>query len=383
MENKVYVVKCPDYARAGEKLAELLALAGGMERYVRTGERLLLKANLLAPAAPEKAVSTHPAVVEAAARQVAAAGGRAVVADCPGAYQHSTGLLRRTYETCGMAEASARSGAELSYDTSSREVSYPQGRLMRHFEIMSPVLEADGVLNLCKMKTHMFMGMTGGVKNSFGVIPGLSKKGYHAKLQDKEQFAGMLLDLSDFVAPRLTIMDAVVGMEGEGPGASGTPRPIGLLLCAENPLALDVVAAAVMGLEKRYNPLLLAAERWRIGPTGLSEVELVGAGIEDIRVPDFRLPKNVKKSMVVVPRLPGPVSGLAKSLFTQTPHAAPDRCVGCGLCRDACPVKAIRLTKRKKASIAPGKCIRCYCCHELCPHKAIDVRRGLLSGRTK
>ncbi|SBW10130.1 4Fe-4S binding domain protein [uncultured Eubacteriales bacterium] len=383
MENKVYVVKCPDYTQAGEKLEELLALAGGMERYVKAGERLLLKVNLLAPAAPEKAISTHPAVAETVARQVAAAGGKALIADCPGAYQHSAGLLKRAYETCGMAEAAAKSGAELSYDTSSREVSYPQGRLMRHFEVMSPVLESDGVLNLCKMKTHMFMSMTGGVKNSFGVIPGLSKAGYHAKLQDKEQFAGMLLDLSDFVAPRLTIMDAVVGMEGEGPGASGTPKPIGLLLCAENPLALDVVAAAVMGLEKQYNPVLLAAEKRGVGPTELSEVELVGAEMDDIRVPDFRLPKNVKKSMVVVPHLPGPVSAAAKSLFTQTPHADPDRCVGCGLCRDSCPVKAIHLTKKRKAKIDPGKCIRCYCCHELCPHKAIDVRRGLLSGRAK
>lgn len=383
MENKVYVVKCPDYAQAEEKLAELLALAGGIGRYVAAGENLLLKANLLAPAAPEKAISTHPAVVEAVARQVAAAGAKAVIADCPGAYQHSAALLRRTYEICGMAGAAERAGAELSCDTSSREISYPQGRLMRHFEIMSPVLETDGVLNLCKMKTHMFMGMTGGVKNSFGVIPGLSKAGYHAKLQDKVQFAGMLLDLSDFVSPRLTIMDAVMGMEGEGPGASGTPRPVGLLLCAENPLALDVVAAAVMGLERGANPLLLAAEKWGVGPTELSEVELVGAVLEDIRVPGFRLPRSVKKSMVVAPRLPGPVSGLVKSLFTQTPRAAPDRCVGCGLCRDACPVKAIHLTKKRKAKIAPDQCIRCYCCHELCPHKAIDVRPGLLSGRTK
>lgn len=376
--DKVYVVKCSDYAQAEEKLGELLALAGGMSRYVKEGEELLLKVNLLAPAPPEKAISTHPAVVAAVAKQVDAAGGRAVIADCPGAYQHSVGVLKRTYETCGMTDAAQSAGAQLSYNVDVREVSYPQGKLMRHFEVMAPLLETDGNLNLCKLKTHMFMGMTGAVKNSFGVIPGLAKKGYHAKLQDKEQFAAMLLDLSRFVAPRLNVMDAVVGIEGEGPGASGTPRPIGFLLAAENPLALDVVAGEMMGLEKRYNPLLLAAEKQGLTPTDMSGVELVGAALSDLKIPNFRFPKDIKKSMVGASNLPGPISALTKSLFTQTPRVAPERCVGCALCRDSCPVKAISITDKKKAKIDAGKCIRCYCCHELCPHKAIDIRRGFL-----
>lgn len=379
MEYKVYVVCCPDYAQAEVKLMELLALAGGMGRFVKEGEELLLKANLLAPAPPERAISTHPAVVGAVAKQVMAVGGRAVIADCPGAYKHSSGLLKKVYETCQMTDAAQASGAKLNYDTTYEEVSFPRGKLMRHFEVMSPFLHADGVLNLCKLKTHMFMSMTGAVKNSFGVIPGLSKAGYHAKLQAKEQFAEMLLDLSDFVSPRLSIMDAVVGMEGEGPGTSGTPRPIGLLLASENPLALDVVAGAIMGLEANQNPLLLAAERRGLVPTKRSEIEVIGAEADTLRIPDFQLPKGLKKSMIVVSKVPGPVSAFVKNLFTQTPHVACAQCVGCGLCRDACPVKAIRLTKKKKADIKASQCIRCYCCHELCPHKAIEVRRGFLS----
>lgn len=379
MDNKVYVIKCPDYAQAAEKLNELFAMMGGMERFVKAGEELLLKVNLLAPAPPEKAISTHPAVAAAVAKQVAAAGGRAVIADCPGAYKHSAGLLKKTYEACRMTDAAEQSGAQLSYDVSHEEVVYPEGKLMRRFEVMSPVLHADGVLNLCKLKTHMFMNMTGAVKNNFGVIPGLSKAGYHAKLQEKEQFAGMLLDLCGFVAPRLSVMDAVLGIEGEGPGAAGTPRHIGLLLASENPLALDVVAAELMGLEKKYNPLLLAAEKRGLRPTDMSGVELIGAQMDEVKIPDFQLPKGLKKSMVIVSKVPGPISAVAKSLFTQTPHVAASSCVGCGLCRDSCPVKAIRLTEKKKAKINAGQCIRCYCCHELCPHKAIDVRRGLLS----
>lgn len=382
LKNKVYVVRCPSYAQAGEKIDELLAMMGGMERYVSAGEELLLKANLMAPASPEKAITTHPAVVAAVARRVAETGGRAVIADCPGGHQHKPELLRRTYEACGMTQAAAESGAQLSYDTAIGETAFPQGRLMRRFEVMYPLLRADGVINLCKLKSHMFMNMTGAVKNSFGVIPGLSKAGYHAKLQEKVQFAHMLLDLSDFVSPRLSVMDAVLGMEGEGPGASGTPRSVGLLLGAEDPLALDVVAAALMGLEPDRNPLLLAAGERGLCPGGVSDVELVGGQIEELRIPGFRLPAQAKKSMVMVSRLPSPVSALAKDLFTQTPRVAAGRCVGCGVCRDSCPAKAIRVTKRGKAKIGAAQCVRCYCCHELCPHKAIDIRPGLLAERT-
>lgn len=378
MDNKVYVVRCPDYGQAEEKIIELFTMMGGIERYVKPAENLLLKVNLLAPAPPEKAITTNPAVVAAVAGHVAAAGGRATIADSPGGYQQKAGLLKRTYEICGMAEAATASGAQLNYDISSQEVAFPEGRLMHRFEVMSPVLHNDGIINLCKLKTHMFMNMTGAVKNSFGVIPGLSKAGYHAKLQEKEQFAHMLLDLSAFVSPRLSIMDAVVGMEGEGPGASGTPRPIGLLLAAENPLALDVVAAAIIGLERINNPILLAAQQRGLTPTEISDVELVGARLEELRVPNFRLPAQAKKSMLPISSVPGPLSAVMKSLFTQSPCVDVNRCVGCGICRNSCPVQAIHITDKKKAKISAAKCIRCYCCHELCPHKAVNIRRGLL-----
>ena len=119
-------------------------------------------------------------------------------------------------------------GAELNFDTTYKPVFFLQGKLIKHFDVITPVIAANGVLNLCKLKTHTFMSMTGAVKNNFGVIPGLAKPGYHAKLHDKHHFADMMLDLAEFVSPRVSIMDAVMGMEGDGPGAAGTPRPIGL-----------------------------------------------------------------------------------------------------------------------------------------------------------
>lgn len=382
MDSRVYAVRCAEYAQVGEKLSELLSLMGGMEKYAKAGERLALKVNLLQPAAPEKAISTHPAVAAAVAASVRAAGAAALIAECPGAgYKHGVGILKKCYDECGMTGAAAESGAELNFDVSREEVSFPQGVLMRHFEVMSPILKCDGVLNLCKLKTHMFMNMTGAVKNNFGVIPGLSKVGYHAKLQDKEQFAGMLLDLCAFVSPRLSVMDAVVAMEGEGPGASGVPRKVGLLLASEDPLALDVVGAEIIGLERSHNPLLLCAERRGMFPTRIEDVELVGISRGELRVPGFQLPASAKKSMVIVSKVPGPISALVKSVFTQKPRIAAAKCVGCGICKTACPAGAITLTEQtgRKAKINAGKCVRCYCCHELCPQKAVEVKRGVVS----
>lgn len=375
MREKVYIVRCPDYDQAEEKLSELLNMMGGMGGYARPGERVLLKVNLLQAADPELAVSTHPAVAAAVARQVGRAGAKAVICDSPGGYWSSEAIMKKVFDACGMTRAAEASGAELNFDLAAEEASFPQGTLVKHFKILRPIRQADGVLNLCKLKTHVFMSMTGAVKNSFGVIPGLGKAGCHTRFQQKEQFADMLLDLSDLVAPRLSIMDAVVGVEGEGPGVSGTPRPIGLLLASESPLALDLVAAELIGLPRAHNPVLLAAERRGLSPTRIEDVEIVGPSLDALRLKDFRLPASVREDMTGMPKFLRPLAGAAKRLFSRAPRVEPEKCIGCGICRDSCPVKAITFTD-KKARIDGGKCIRCYCCHELCPQSAVALATG-------
>ena len=205
--NRVYLAACPDYGQAEAKLREAVAALGGMERFVRPGERILLKANLLRAAPPESAICTHPAVAAAAAKLVAEAGGTAVITDSPGGALHKEAVLRGLYEKTGMAQAAAASGAELCYDASTRTVSLPAGRVLKQAEVIAPVAEADGVFDLPKLKTHVLMSMTGAVKNLFGVLPGLSKVGYHATHPSQEQFADVLLDLAEYVRPRLSIMD--------------------------------------------------------------------------------------------------------------------------------------------------------------------------------
>ncbi len=379
-ETQVYAASCPDYEQAEACIRALVEQMGGMGRFVRPGERIVLKANLLRAAPPESAICTHPAVVEAVARLVKEAGGTPVICDSPGGALHKEAVLRSLYEKTGMAAAAAAAGAELALDPSTRTVSLPEGKVLRQAEIITPVAEADGVIDLCKMKTHVLMSMTGAVKNLFGVIPGLSKVGYHATHPDHETFADVLLDLTGYVKPRLSLMDGILAMEGDGPGSSGTPRQAGLLLASANPLALDTAAGAIMNLPRQDNPVLLAAERRGLTPCRMEDVELIGGTVEELRMADYKFPASTKSNLMdFLGPLARPAERLCKKAFSQTPRIDGAKCVGCGICAKSCPGQAIAMTAPgKKAHIDQKDCIRCYCCHELCPQRAVELHQSWL-----
>lgn len=379
-ETQVYAASCPDYGQAEGAIRALVEQMGGMGRFVRPGERIVLKANLLRAAPPESAICTHPAVVEAVAKLVKEAGGTPVICDSPGGALHKEAVLRSLYEKTGMAAAAAAAGAELSMDSSTRTVSLPEGKVLRQAEIITPVAEADGVIDLCKMKTHVLMSMTGAVKNLFGVIPGLSKVGYHATHPDHATFADVLLDLTGYVKPRLSLMDGILAMEGDGPGSSGTPRQAGLLLASANPLALDTAAGAIMNLPRQDNPVLLAAERRGLTPCRMEDVELIGGTVEELRMADYKFPASTKSNLMdFLGPLARPAERLCKKALSQTPRIDGAKCVGCGICAKSCPGQAIAMTAPgKKARISQKACIHCYCCHELCPQKAVELHQSWL-----
>jgi uncharacterized protein (DUF362 family)/NAD-dependent dihydropyrimidine dehydrogenase PreA subunit len=372
---EVYVVRCSDYSEVGEKMADLFEMMGGIEKFVSPGERIVLKVNLLAAAEPEKAVTTHPKVVASVARMVKGSGATPVIADSPGSgYPYTKKTLERTYRASEMDKVAEDVGIALNYDTSFGIVSYPEGEHFKRFEIITPVLESDSFINLCKLKTHGFTHMTGAVKNIFGIIPGLTKPGYHAKLQEKNHFASMLLDLAAFASPRLSIMDAVVGMEGNGPH-SGDPRHVGLILASSSPLALDVIAGEIMGLPKKNNPVLVEAERRGLSPVNFDQVELIGIDPSELRIPGFKLPPTVP---AIHDRLFSFLYPLVKKGFSVKPRIIKDKCISCGTCRDACPVGVITVSDNIPAEIDNKGCIRCYCCHEMCPHDAIELHQSRL-----
>jgi Pyruvate/2-oxoacid:ferredoxin oxidoreductase delta subunit len=260
-------------------------------------------------------------------------------------------------------------------------VFHEDAALTKHLDVISPLLAVDGVLSLAKVKTHNFMTFTGAVKNLFGVIPGYSKPGYHAKLADRERFADMLLDIATFVKPRVTIMDGVVGLEGDGPGTAGAPRELGFLLAARDPVWLDAACCDLVAIDPATVPVLVRAVARGLWPGPSVPIPWVGESPDGLRIDDFAKPTLAADTagFGVGPGVEGPVRRAVRGLFTARPRPQRDRCTGCRTCARACPVEAIAIRDRL-AVVDDDACIRCYCCHELCPEAAIDLVVGR-SGR--
>lgn len=375
---KVAIVPCESYEgdNIERAVAEAVELVGGIGQFVAQGERIIVKPNLLSPTAPDHAVTTHPLVVEAVCGLIREAGAQAIIADSPGAGSpHREDRFARLYEATGMTAAAERSGATLNFDASVTQMSCPEGVGVKRLEVMKPVLDADGVINVPKLKTHSFMMLTLATKNMFGILPGLAKPGHHAKLRLADRFADMLLDIQTIVRPRLHVMDAVVGMDGEGPGRAGRPREMGFIMASADSIALDAVACRIIGLEPQRLPVLAAAQRrgwWNEAGDG---VQVVGASIEEVAISDFRLSSAVvgPGGLVAEKWYEHLLFPLMRNHLTARPVPQRGPCIACGTCVKACPEDAIRIAN-KLAVIDDGKCIRCYCCHEVCPEAAIDLR---------
>jgi uncharacterized protein (DUF362 family)/ferredoxin len=373
----VYIIECGDYSQVEMRLAELIETMGGIERYVKPGQRVVLKPNLLSAADPGKAVTTHPSVISATGKILKKVTDNIVLAESPGSgYSYDKKTLEKTYKACGMDEAAAGAGIELNFDTSFETVLNPSGQLVKRFEIIAPIRQCDSYINLCKIKTHGLMYMSGAIKNIFGVIPGRAKPGYHSTMTSNDLFAGVLLDLAALVPPRLTIVDAVVGMEGDGP-FSGEPRQVGLLLASEDLLSLDIVLSEMMGIPVDNNPLLAEAAKRKMFPACLDDINVVGLDKSKLRIAGYKLPASYSRQRNDEISRGSFLMSLVKRSYTVEPRIIKSKCTACGACKKACPRDAITIVN--KCSVIDKKaCIRCYCCHEMCQYNAIRLHQSFL-----
>ena len=381
MSLPVSVARCDSYddSAVSRSLAKCLKQIGGIEKFVKPEDRVALKVNLLCAAKPSKAVTTHPSVVAAVAKMVGEVGAKAIIVDSPGGgARYTRGALRDIYRVTGMIDAADAAKAKLNYDTSFESVSVPSGKLVRRFDIIKPIIEADAVINLPKFKTHEFTYLTAAVKNLFGVIPGKTKVGYHATLRNVRNFSEMLIDLLSYVNPCLTIVDAIVGMDGDGP-TSGRPREFNLLVASENALAVDILLAKAIGVDPKSIPHIQAAIDRKLCSGNLEDIEVLGETFESIRISDFVMPKSMEREgkLGLTGLLYRFTAPLFKDMFSVKPQIIPEICTGCGVCEDNCPERAIEINDGK-ACIDQKRCIRCYCCHELCPNNGVELRKNLL-----
>ena len=366
----VSIVRCADYGEetCERALREVLVPFGGLD-WVRPGMRVVIKANLVSAMKPEKAATTHPALLAALTRMLRERGANVVIGDSPGG-TFAAPHLNAVYRVCGLSEAEA-AGAELNRDFSQKEADLPEAHTAKHITYTGYLDGADAIISFCKLKSHGMLSLSAATKNLFGAVPGIIKPEYHYRYPDPMDFADMLIDLNEFFRPKLYLVDAVQTMEGNGPTA-GTPKYMGALLAGTNPHKIDLLCAKLIGLEAKNVPTLRAAQERGLTPASAEELEVSGNAEE-----------FVCKDFVTVQKGTGTDFGAqkgkllgaaAKTVLRARPKLKRSRCVGCGVCRDTCPAHAIVIEKGK-AKIDRRACIRCFCCQEFCPKGAMRVHR--------
>jgi uncharacterized protein (DUF362 family)/Pyruvate/2-oxoacid:ferredoxin oxidoreductase delta subunit len=356
---------------------------GGLSEFVRSGDRVFLKPNLLMPARPEQGITTHPALVRAVIHAVRAAGGEPILGDSPAATS-----LELTAKRAGLLELARQEGVPLADMTTTTTVHSERAATGRRFEVAQAVMSCDVVINLPKLKTHALTYVTLAQKNLFGLVPGLQKGRWHMAAQAPEHFAGLLADLYVSIidhpgGPRhfVHLLDGVLALEGNGPGAGGIPRTMGVLLASTDAVALDRVACSVAGLDPARAPLLRISTERTLGVGDLDAIHLVGTPLEQLQAAGPMEPTIGESAS---PSLQAALwsSARLRNAVLERPLVHREPCVACGHCARICPAHAIRMDKALDAArVDHNQCIRCYCCAEICPHAAISKSSVPLLGR--
>ena len=354
------VLRIDDYDD-GKLLEAMSQIAGNTAFPDVSGKTVLIKPNILSDSYPEKAITTHPAVVKAAIRLILGKGAsRVLVGDSPGM---QTGRFRPV--NSGIAGVAEETGAVLVDFRESTRIHTVNGFRV---PMTTAIDEADVVISIAKFKTHQLMSATGAVKNMFGLVPGLQKSPMHLKARTPESFARLILGIFREAHVDYAMIDAIEGMEGAGP-TNGQPRHVGLLMGSENAFALDRAEAGIMGY--RSVPIIAEAEK---AMPGISEAEFPLLDPEDLVISDYKRIPEGRKTIFRSLFIPNILSRLGIETDGRPyPAFDHDKCIHCLRCVNVCPARTLTM-KNGKIHINRRKCIRCYCCHEMCPADAIRVK---------
>ena len=373
-KTRVAVLRCEDYddTKVLEVIKRGIDLLGGTSVFVKSGERIVIKPDILVGTNPKKGVTTHPAVFKAVGKLLKDAGASVYYGDSP-----SFGKSEPNLKESGLKQAGDEMGFTLADFDSGRPVSHKGALLIKKFVIANGVLDSDGLVSLPRLKTHGFVRFTGAVKNQFGCIPGLLKSQYHVKLPDPYDFATMLVDLNTLVRPRLYIMDGIMAMEGNGP-RSGKLKHLCVLLLSTDPIALDATACRIINLNPEIVPTSKLGEKAGLGTYHAENIEVEGESIESFIDINFKVNR-----MPLMSSSGSRFRTFIKNRITQKPVIDKTKCTCCGVCVKMCPVAPKAVDWIKGNQSRPPKhdydlCIRCYCCQETCPEGAIFLDSPLL-----
>ena len=333
------------------------------------GVKVVLKPNLLKAKNSKGNITTNPLIVRAVCQWLKNNGvNNITVADSPGG-PYTRAALELVYGVCGYKDNGF--AKYLNYNDTWQEKKTPKEFLERHYNIITPVCNADLIINLPKLKTHAMAKLSCGVKNMFGVVPGLQKPELHCKYPNEGDFTRMLTELAILCKPDITIVDAIVGMEGNGP-ANGIQRECGYIIASDNVFELDRAVVDFIGMPQDIVGTVAASYKYGL----ISDNTEIAGERENIK--PFLLPQTA--SIDFLSSIPKPLHKLWGKITDICLKAVPkinkEKCIGCGKCEESCPQKIITV-ENKIAKIKISKCISCFCCHEMCPADAIIIKRNL------
>ena len=326
-----------------------------------TGKKVLIKPNVLRSSEAEEGIVTHPAVLRSVVEKVEAMDPASIiVGDNPGLFNY--GANEESFKKTGLMDAAK--GYYQNIGDDSQKVEF-NPEFMPTVSLSQAVLEADIIVSLPKFKTHGLTVITGAIKNSYGFLPGALKAKLHKAAGSPERFHEMVVDVFRLRVPDLFILDAVVGMEGNGP-ASPDLRDIGLILASDNAVAMDSVMAVMMGLEPIQLRFLQKAKELGLGENDLDKIEIIG---ELKRLSDYKIPPLGGEAVMNNEA----IQEMIHSRTLLLPQVAPDLCTACETCIEQCPVSALSMNG-DIPQVDADTCITCFCCQEICPEKAITLK---------
>ena len=376
----IAISRCDDYEleKVCAATKRCLGLMGNIETIVRPGMKVLLKLNLLsASLGPERAVNTHPAVIRALVNIFQEDYGCEVyIGDSCGSLR--TGSTDKGFRVTQIDKIAEDTGAIIvNFDKDEAiDITNNNAAILKEFKIAKTVKSVDVVVSVPKLKTHGLTRYTGAIKNMFGSIPANGKKNVHLLAPKNRSMAQALVDVFEMVQPHITIMDAVIGMEGNGPNA-GDPRKVGLIIAGFDGVALDAVASTIIGFDPMKVPIIRYAHERKLGTAIMNNINIVGEDICKVTVSDFKKPSSSAQDFAsnYIPNF------LLAKMFDNSCSSVSSiyepNCTRCYECIRNCPAKAMSAPDGR-VIVDEDKCIGCFCCDEVCNYKAIVMKRTFL-----
>jgi len=363
MKTQIAVTRCTSYAREelDKAVNRILKLLGGVENFIKPNEKVLIKPNLLSARDPEEAVTTHPEFVRAVAKSIKPVTKNIEIGDSPGGFGKN---IDEIHEKTGMRKIAEEEGVKL--------VKFDRSRKVGRFPVATAILDADKIISVPKFKTHDVQVITAAVKNSYGIIPGIFKAEQHSFAPRGKDFAPIVVDVFSIRKPDLTIVDAVVSMDGEGP-SRGRVRNTDFIIASSDAVAIDSALMKIVDLEPLDLYTNKEAHKKGLGITDLDEIEILGEPLDEVKINDFEF-----STIGILNKAPKPLLGLLKYVIRFKVAIDTRKCLHCKLCEENCPAGAIMINE-DESKIDSSKCLLCMCCREICPHGAIVVNRNCLT----